>query len=127
MRGRKNDVPLTDSRLTAAKKTAIKLKTRQKPTDPECSGLRVDAYPTGKVTFSAEYKMPGIATRMHVKLGEWPEMPIVEARKLTELVRDLGMRGVDVQWGLHTRLVQELKRDGLDWRPALAPPARRKG
>lgn len=122
-----SDVQLTDSLLEASKKDAAKLKIRQRLSDPLAPGLRVNVYTEGQVAFSVEYKLPGIQSRLHVKIGEWPEMSIHEAREITATVRELGMRGVDVQYGLHTRLAQELKRDGLDWRPALAPVPKRKG
>lgn len=110
--------------LQDAKKIAIMNKTRERLTDAHAPGLRVIAYPSGQVTFSVEYRIPGIKTRMNVTLGYWPDtMSIHEAREVAETVRELGERGVDVQLGLHTRLVQELKRDGVNWRPTLCPPA----
>ncbi len=116
---------LTDRLLEASQKDAAKMKTRQRLSDPLAPGLRVNVYPEGLVAFSVEYRLPGIMTRPHVKIGEWPDMSIPEAREIAATVRELGMRGIDVQLGLHTRLSQELKRDGLDWRPALAPVPKR--
>jgi hypothetical protein len=116
---------LTDSLIEASMTDAKKLKVRQRLSDPLAPGLRLNVYPEGQVAFSVEYRIPGILTRMHVKIGEWPDMPISEAREIAETVRGLGAMGIDVQLGLHTRLSQELKRDGLEWRPHLAPLPKR--
>lgn len=118
---------LTDRLIEASRKDATKMKVRQRLSDSMAPGLRVNVYPEGLVAFSVEYRLPGIQTRPHVKIGEWPDMSIQEARDIAATVRELGLRGIDVQLGLHTRLSQELRRDGLDWRPALAPVPRKKG
>lgn len=118
---------LTDRVIEASKKDAAKLKIRQRLTDPLAPGLRVNVYIEGQVAFSVEYKLPGIKSRLHVKIGDWPDMSIPEAREIAGVVRELGTRGIDVQLGLHTRLAQELKRDGLDWQPHLAPVPRKRG
>lgn len=119
---REDTEPLTDKLIQAAIKTAVKSKKRQRLSDGLAPGLRVNVYPDGKVALSVEYRLPGIVTRPQVKFGEWPDMSIDEARELAATIRELASRGVDVQLGLHTRLAQELQRDGLDWQPALAPP-----
>lgn len=118
---------LTDRVIEASVKDAAKLKIRQRLSDPLSPGLRVNVYTEGQVAFSVEYRLPGIQSRLHVKIGEWPDMSIDEAREIAATVRELGLRGIDVQLGLHTRLSQELKRDGLDWRPSLAPVPRKRG
>lgn len=115
--------PLDDITLQELKAKARKKKKRERMTREH---IHVQAYPDGKVVYNVEYTMPGIATRMHIKVGEWPEMSIPEVRNLSEIIRELGIRGVDVQWGLHTRLVEELKRDGVNWRPALSEPPTKK-
>lgn len=118
---------LTDKILEASKKDAAKQKKRLRLTDPLGPGIHVNVYIEGRVVFSVEYKLAGFTNRLHVKIGEWPEMSIQEAREIAALVRELGLRGVDVQAGLHNRLTEELKRDGLDWRYSLSPPPKRRG
>lgn len=44
-------------------------------------------------------------------------MKISEARVLAKTVRLLAARGIDVQAGLHERLVRELTEKGEKWRP----------
>jgi hypothetical protein len=95
---------------------------RQTITDPHQPGLRANIFKSGQVSFIVEYRIPGFTTRSHLTLGNFPDMSIEEARELAVVVRELGSRGVDVQAGLHDRLIQELRRDGLNWRPELSPP-----
>jgi hypothetical protein len=112
---------LTDALLERirrdVKKTGIE---RHRMSDPLQPGLRVQVYYEGQVSFIVEYKLPGIKSRPHLTIGHWPDMSIQEARKLAVIIRDLGNKGIDVQEGLHDRLLQELKRDGTKWRPALS-------
>ena len=83
-------------------------------------GLRANVF-KGYWSYIVEYKLPGIATRPHLTLGEHPATSITEARQLAKTIRELGSMGIDVQEGLRQRLVAELKRDGTKWRPAMAP------
>ena len=94
---------------------------RRRMSDPLQPGLRIQIYLEGQVSFIVEYKLPGIKTRPHLTIGHWPQMSIQEARELAALIRDLGNKGIDVQEGLHDRLITELKRDGHKWRSALSP------
>jgi hypothetical protein len=85
--------------------------------------------PGGSIALHAAYAVGG--SRPLVKLGELQdgaEEPITidEARELTVVIQELGEKGVDVQEGLHRRLMTELRRDGANWRPNLAPvPAKK--
>ena len=100
---------------------------RQRFTDEGCENLRIIAYPDGRVTFAAAYRLPRMSTRPMFTLGDLSQMTLQEARDLTEIVVELGRRGIDLHEGLHTRVVEELKRDGLNWRYALSPPPTKKG
>lgn len=80
--------------------------------------------PGGSIALHAAYAVGG--SRPLVKLGEiqdGAEEPITieEARELTKVIQELGDQGIDVQEGLHRRLWAELRRDGVHWRPNLAP------
>lgn len=99
---------------------------RQRFTDEGCENLRITAYPGGRVVFAASYRLPGTVTRPNFTMGDLSQMSLEEARKLTEIVVELGQRGIDLHEGLHTRVVEELKRDGLNWRYALSPPPTKK-
>lgn len=113
---------ITDALLEKSKRDIKKLGlARLRMSDPLQPGLRVQVYFEGQVSFIVEYKLPGIQSRPHLTIGHWPQMSITEARKLAVVIRDLGNKGIDVQEGLHDRLLQELKRDGTNWRPALSP------
>lgn len=117
-------VTLTDARILEAKEKAMLERTRERLTDTKVEGIRVNAFPSGDVTIGVSYRMPGIETRMEFTFGKWPEdIRIPEARKLALIVRTLADNGVDVHEGLKPRLMKELRRDGLDWRCELSPPA----
>lgn len=115
------EMSLNDALLERTKRDIKKMGLeRIRMSDPLQPGLRVQVYYEGQVSFIVEYKLPGIKSRPHLTIGHWPQMSIQEARKLAVIIRDLGNKGIDVQEGLHDRLLQELKRDGTKWRPALS-------
>lgn len=81
--------------------------------------------PGGSIALHAAYTVGG--SRPLVKLGELQDgaeepITIEEARELTKVIQALGDEGVDVQEGLHRRLMSELRRDGVNWRPTLSSP-----
>lgn len=80
-------------------------------------GLRAMVFKSGKINFHAGYQMKRGGTRSYIVVGNHPETTIEEARHLARTIRGLAGQGVDVQEGLHARLIKELKRDGLKWRP----------
>jgi hypothetical protein len=82
-------------------------------TDDVQPGLRAIVRPTGTVTLHAHYDFEG--SRPMVKVGEIPGTTIEEARALTKTIRALAAKGVDVQAGLHERLLRELKAQGVRW------------
>lgn len=86
-------------------------------------GLSVIIRDSGSISFHAQYEFGG--DRPQMKIGNHPDMSINDARKIVKAIKALGHKGVDVQDGLHDRLVRELMRDGENWRPTLSePPAR---
>jgi Arm DNA-binding domain len=84
-------------------------------TDDVQPGLRAIVRPTGTVTLHAHYDFDG--SRPMIKVGEIPGTTIDEARELTKTIRALAENGIDVQSGLHERLLRELKAQGTKWRP----------
>ncbi len=79
-------------------------------------GLRAIIRNTGLISFHVQYPNTD-GTRPYLKLGEHPAMSVKEARELAKTVIALAARGIDVQAGLHERLVRELKEKGERWRP----------
>jgi hypothetical protein len=84
-------------------------------TDDVQPGLRAVVRQTGTVTFHAHYDFNG--SRPMLKVGDLGETSIGEARALTKTIRALAEKGIDVQSGLHERLLRELKAQGTKWRP----------
>lgn len=83
--------------------------------DPIQIGLKAIIRESGVVSFHVQYEVG--TSRPMLKLGEYPAMSVNEARKIAKTVRTLGDRGIDVQEGLHERLVRELLEQGEKWRP----------
>lgn len=84
--------------------------------DDQQPGLQFVFYKTGDITCHAGYAIN--ASRPLAKIGDYGDnMNLQEARHITKLVRELGDRGIDVQDSYLPRLIRELKRDGLKWRP----------
>lgn len=105
--------------------TALDVKSGARPTlksqpwvsigDDRQPGLRAIIRKSGAVTFHAMYYFGD--SRPMITVGQFPETTIEEARHLTKVVRGLAEKGIDVQEGLHSRLLRELEEEGLDWRP----------
>jgi hypothetical protein len=55
-------------------------------------------------------------TRPSLLLGHFPKMKIEEARGIAATIEALADKGIDVQDGLHDRLIRELKQQGVNWR-----------
>lgn len=89
-------------------------------------GLRALIRATGLITFHAHYAID--QERPNMKVGHYPtdevlrknpnagHLAIEDARKLTATIRELGNKGIDVQEGLHERLLRELREQGTNWR-----------
>jgi hypothetical protein len=84
-------------------------------TDDIQAGLRAVVRSKGAITLHATYDFDG--SRPMMKVGEIPGTTIEEARALTKTIRALAAKGIDVQSGLHERLLRELKAQGTRWRP----------
>lgn len=96
------------------------LKTQRVPldrisiTDEQQPGLRAIIRKTGEVTLHMQYFVRD--SRPSLLLGHYPKMTIAEARELARTVEHLADKGIDVQDGLHDRLIRELKQQGVNWR-----------
>jgi hypothetical protein len=84
-------------------------------TDDAQVGLRAIIRNTGLISFHVTYDVDG--SRPYLKLGDHPAMSVTRARAVAKTVRGLADNGVDVQQGLHERLIRELEKDGMKWRP----------
>jgi hypothetical protein len=84
-------------------------------TDDMQPGLRAIVRNTGTVTFHAHYDFKG--SRPMLKVGDLGETTVEEARELTKTIRALAAKSIDVQFGLHERLLRELRAQGTKWRP----------
>lgn len=94
---------------------------RQQVSDDRVTGLRAMIAKSGSISYHASYYV-GDANRPFMRLGSGNKgaadyITIEEARELTRTIKALGDRGIDPQLGLHRRLVRELKRDGVNWKP----------
>lgn len=92
---------------------------RVRYSDDVVPGLRYVINDSTRITFHVQYDVEG--RRGMLLLGSLNEdaddhMTIPEARKLAEVVQELARHGVDVQDGLHKRLISELKKQGTSWR-----------
>lgn len=84
-------------------------------TDDVQPGLRAIVRSKGAITLHCHYDFEG--SRPMIKVGEIPGCTVDEARALTKTIRALAAKGIDVQSGLHERLLRELKAQGTRWRP----------
>lgn len=79
-------------------------------------GLQVIIRDTGTISYLVIYNSGN--TRTTLTLGSHDEgMRLAEARYLADTIRALSDKGIDVQAGLHKRLIRELKEQGTKWRP----------
>lgn len=99
--------------MAAALKTG-RLKTKKLTiTDDRQPGLIAYVRESGIVALHAHYQIG--KSRPMLKVGELPGSTIEDARKLTKTIRALAAKGIDVQDGLHERLMRELLEQGEDW------------
>lgn len=95
---------------------------RVRYSDDVVPGLRYVINQSGYISMHAQYEVSGTKFRGMLLLGSLNEdaenhMTIAEARKLTGIVQELAAHGIDVQEGLHSRLIRELRKEGTSWRP----------
>ncbi len=83
--------------------------------DSQANGLRTRISKNGTVTFHVQFFIGD--SRPLLKLGDFPDMSLADARKLTNTVRSLAQKGIDPTDGLHKRLMRELLEKGDKWRP----------
>lgn len=78
-------------------------------------GLRAYVRESGTVALHCHYEIGD--SRPMLKVGELPGSTIADARALTRTIRAIAAAGLDVQDGLHERLLRELREKGEKWRP----------
>jgi len=93
---------------------------RTQVSDDLVAGLRAQILRSGLISYHVSYyvgdKRPFVNIGSANK-GEPDYLTVTEARQIAKTIKALGDKGIDVQEGLHTRLIRELKRDGEKWRP----------
>jgi hypothetical protein len=92
---------------------------RTQVSDDMVAGLRAAINKSGRISFHASYYVGD--KRPFLDIGELdPRSPdhisLADAREITKTIKALGDKGINVQDGLHRRLLRELKRDGVKWR-----------
>jgi hypothetical protein len=106
---------------------------RTQISDDLVSGLRANVNSDSRmIAFHVSYAVG--KKRPFCKIGELTDDPknpwkmtIPKARQIASTIKKLGHKGIDVQDGLHQRLVRELDIMGEDWRPDWADKAIKKG
>lgn len=93
---------------------------RVRVSDDVVTGLRAVVNKSQLVTLHCSYEIG--ENRPFILLGSLNadtdnHITIKEARELTKTIKALAAKGIDVQDGLHRRLIRELKRDGASWKP----------
>jgi hypothetical protein len=93
---------------------------RTQLSDDMVTGLRAVVYETGEISYHASYHFDD--QRPFLRIGsanrDSPDyISLSDAREITNTVKALAAKGVNVQDGLLPRLIRELLRDGLGWRP----------
>lgn len=83
--------------------------------DGVVKGLRALFRDTGGISFHVHYQAND--NRALIKIGDYPDMSIERARKIAKTVIGLGKSGIDIQEALHQKLIRELERDGMKWKP----------
>lgn len=93
---------------------------RQQISDDMQIGLRAVVHKSGRIAFHVSYNVGDKRPFMFIGTFDDPEDPdfisIEDARHLAKTIRALGDKGIDVQSGLHRRLIKELKDKGTSWR-----------
>jgi hypothetical protein len=92
---------------------------RQQISDDIVVGLRAMIHRTGLIAFHVSYYVGD--KRPFMRIGtlnkDDPDyISIEDAREVAKTIKALGEKGIDVQDGLHRRLVRELKDKGVGWR-----------
>lgn len=93
--------------------------------DEVATGLQVIIRKTGQISYHVQYTYKDV--RPVLKIGDHPQMTVPRARNLAKTIVELARNGIDVQQGLHERLIRELEEQGTNWRlNAPAKPSRSK-
>lgn len=127
-KSRTKRMPVPESKFTAERLLAFTkdLQTqrvpleRQQISDDMQLGLRAVCHKSGLIAFHVSYNVGDKRPFMRLGTFDNPKDPdyitIEDARELAKTVRALGDKGIDVQEGLHRRLIRELKEKGTNWR-----------
>jgi Arm DNA-binding domain len=92
---------------------------RQQISDDVVTGLRAILHKSGLIAFHVSYYVDDKRPFMRIGTfdkGDPDYISIEDAREVAKTIKALGGKGIDVQDGLHRRLVRELKEKGVGWR-----------
>jgi hypothetical protein len=93
---------------------------RQQISDDIVVGLRAMIHKSGLIAFHVSYYVGDKRPFMRIGTFDNPKDPdyisIEDAREVAKTIKALGDKGIDVQDGLHRRLIRELKEKGTAWR-----------
>lgn len=84
--------------------------------DDRVPGLRAIFRESGQISFHVQYSIGD--SRPFLKIGDYPDMSIADARKIAEAIKHQATQGVDVQVELHTKLMRDLLTKGKSWKPS---------
>lgn len=93
---------------------------RTQVSDDLVAGLRAQIHKSGLISFHVSYNVGDKRPFMNIgslNEDEPDHITITEARNLAKTIKALGDKGIDVQDGLHKRLLRELNEKGANWRP----------
>lgn len=112
------------------------LKTRRIPlkrlqlSDKMGNGLRVIIRPTGHISYHCHYFAPewpadlvaddedeAKVVRPLKKIGVYPESSVAKVRQRALVITTLAKNGMDYRWALLPRVLREIDKEGLKWRP----------
>ena len=92
---------------------------RQQISDDSVVGLRAMIHKSGLIAFHVSYYVGDKRPFMRIgtfNKGDPDYISIEDAREVAKTIKALGDKGIDVQEGLHRRLIRELQEKGTNWR-----------
>jgi hypothetical protein len=84
--------------------------------DDRTTGLRAIIRNTGAISFHVQY-LSEDGSRPYILMGHYPDTTVDRARERARTIHTLAAKGIDPTAGLHARLLKELDRDGVRWKP----------
>jgi hypothetical protein len=90
--------------------------------DPETKGLSALIRSSGLISFHVQYEIyDEEGSRPKPKIGNYPEMSVKQARALANTIHALAERDIDPFKNIMESRIEELLKQGANWRPAKTP------